>query len=41
MDKPACPFPVLANGERFEFESISENKRFQKIEFTKKLKLTF
>jgi hypothetical protein len=31
MDKPAYPFKVLANGQRFEFESVSLDKTIQKL----------
>ena len=31
MDKPTYPFLVLDDGERFEFESVSQHKRIRKI----------
>lgn len=31
MNKPIYPFTILDNGERFEFESVSEYKRIRKI----------
>jgi hypothetical protein len=31
MDKPAYPFKVLENGQRFEFQSVSHDRIIQKI----------
>lgn len=31
MDKPAYPFSVLENGQRFEFQSVSHNRTIQKV----------
>jgi hypothetical protein len=31
MDKPAYPFTVLEDGQRFEFQSISSDKIIQKV----------
>jgi len=31
MDKPAYPFSVLENGQRFEFQSVSHDRTIQKV----------
>ena len=31
MDKPAYPFSVLENGQRFEFQSVRQGRTIQKV----------